>query len=190
MSGISPVVVVARLARRALSPISVPVPPYLPSEARAAAFLTRKAVRERCAPRRLGALKTHGARDLRRFFSPSPGVSLTLTCALIPYRAARSRRLAHTNRNPGGVRFGSAEIYDVLEQCFAPGATHAAHAITDCLVVGQSIAGGTDERVVLFVKLLEGEALSDELAARIRTEIRARRSPRHVPARVSAFITQ
>ncbi|OSD04284.1 acetoacyl-CoA synthetase [Trametes coccinea BRFM310] len=86
--------------------------------------------------------------------------------------------------NPGGVRFGSAEIYDVIEHCFAPTSTHAAHTIVDSLVVGQSIAQGTDERVILFVKLLEGQMLTDELEKRIKGEIRARRSARHVPARI------
>ncbi|KAH9899837.1 acetoacyl-CoA synthetase [Cubamyces lactineus] len=86
--------------------------------------------------------------------------------------------------NPGGVRFGSAEIYDVIEHCFAPSTTHAAHTVVDSLVVGQSIAGGTDERVVLFVKLLEGQVLTEELEKRIKAEIRARRSARHVPARI------
>ena len=87
-------------------------------------------------------------------------------------------------RNPGGVRFGSAEIYDVIEHCFAPAATHAGHTVVDCLAVGQRIADG-DERVILFVKLLEGQVLTGELENRIRTEVRARRSARHVPARVS-----
>ncbi|KAI0774307.1 acetoacyl-CoA synthetase [Fomes fomentarius] len=86
--------------------------------------------------------------------------------------------------NPGGVRFGSAEIYDAIEHCFAPTATHAAHTIVDCLAVGQSIGGGADERVILFVKLLEGQVLTHELEKRIKTEVRARRSARHVPARI------
>ncbi|KAI9000978.1 acetoacyl-CoA synthetase [Trametes punicea] len=86
--------------------------------------------------------------------------------------------------NPGGVRFGSAEIYDVIEHCFAPTTTHAAHTVVDSLVVGQSIARGTDERVILFVKLLEGQVLTEELEKRIKAEIRARRSARHVPARI------
>ncbi|EJF61261.1 acetoacetate-CoA ligase [Dichomitus squalens LYAD-421 SS1] len=86
--------------------------------------------------------------------------------------------------NPGGVRFGSAEIYDVIEHCFSPAATHAGHTIVDCLVVGQSIASGTDERVILFVKLLEGQVLTAELENRIKSEVRARRSARHVPARI------
>ena len=85
------------------------------------------------------------------------------------------------------MRFGSAEIYDVIEHCFAPTTTHAAHTIVDSLVVGQSIAGGTDERVILFVKLLEGQMLTEDLEKRIKAEIRARRSARHVPARVSTI---
>ena len=103
-----------------------------------------------------------------------------------------SARLTYTVRahvrNPGGVRFGSAEIYDVIEHCFAPAATHAGHTIVDCLAVGQRLADG-DERVILFVKLLEGQVLTTELEARIRTEVRTRRSARHVPARVSCVYT-
>lgn len=111
---------------------------------------------------------------------------LTLLCRRC---AAVHLNITHEThpRNPGGVRFGSAEIYDVIEHCFAPGSTHAAHTIVDCVAVGQSIAGGTDERVILFVKLLEGQVLTEELEKRIKTEIRARRSARHVPARVSTI---
>ncbi|PCH41206.1 acetoacetyl-CoA synthetase [Wolfiporia cocos MD-104 SS10] len=86
--------------------------------------------------------------------------------------------------NPGGVRFGSAEIYDVIELCFAPSSSHAAHTIVDSLVIGQNITGGTDERVILFVKLLEGQTLTEELEKRIKAEVRSRRSARHVPARI------
>ncbi|KAG5643955.1 hypothetical protein DXG03_009306 [Asterophora parasitica] len=58
------------------------------------------------------------------------------------------------------------------------------HTIVDALAVGQKIEGGTDERVVLFVKLPEGHILSADLEQKIKTEVRNRRSPRHVPARV------
>lgn len=47
------------------------------------------------------------------------------------------------------------------------------------------VRGGTDERVVLFVKLEDGCALGDALVARIRAEIRKRRTARHVPEKVS-----
>jgi acetoacetyl-CoA synthetase len=56
--------------------------------------------------------------------------------------------------------------------------------IIDSLVVGQAIQGGADERVILFVKLAEGETLSDDLRKRIREEIRKKRSPRHCPEKV------
>ena len=41
-------------------------------------------------------------------------------------------------------------------------------------------------RVVLFVRLRDGVALSDELQAQIRQVIRANTTPRHVPARIIA----
>ncbi len=80
-------------------------------------------------------------------------------------------------RNPGGIRFGSAELYDVID-------AHFSDDIQDCLAVGQSIDGGTDERVILFVKLHEGQELSTALMDTIRTQIRSRRTPRHVPSRI------
>jgi acetoacetyl-CoA synthetase len=49
-------------------------------------------------------------------------------------------------------------------------------------VVGQSWQD--DVRVVLFVVLCNGETLDEALAARIRGEIRANTTPRHVPAKV------
>ncbi|KAK7470629.1 hypothetical protein VKT23_002053 [Stygiomarasmius scandens] len=79
--------------------------------------------------------------------------------------------------NPGGVRFGSAELYDVIDMCFPS-------EIQDCVAVGQSIENGADERVILFVKLPEGKTLSEELEQNIKGEIRKRRTPRHVPSKI------
>lgn len=73
----------------------------------------------------------------------------------------------------------------MIDTCFAPNVTHTSHTIVDCLAVSQSITQGTDERVILFVKLLEAEKLNAELEKRIKSEIRTRRSARHVPAKVS-----
>ncbi len=75
--------------------------------------------------------------------------------------------------NPGGVRIGTAEIYRQVEQL---------DEIVESLVVGQQWDG--DERVVLFVRLRDGLALSPDLEARIRRRIRENSSPRHVPARI------
>jgi acetoacetyl-CoA synthetase len=88
--------------------------------------------------------------------------------------------------NPGGIRFGSSEIYNVLETCFSFSEERNANDanIEDALVVAQSIEGGADERVILFVKLCGKQALSIEAEQKIRSEIRLQRSPRHVPGRI------
>lgn len=94
---------------------------------------------------------------------------------------------SYTNyhRNPGGIRFGSAEIYDAIEACFSPSQTSdPAHTIIDYLAVGQAIDEGNDERVILFIQLIQGETLSAELEKKIKAEVRTRRSPRHVPSKV------
>ncbi|KAG6817418.1 hypothetical protein H0H87_009063 [Tephrocybe sp. NHM501043] len=84
--------------------------------------------------------------------------------------------------NPGGIRFGSSELYDILDLCFS--GPHAEHNIVDALAVGQKIDNGMDERVILFIRLPEGTTLSTELEQKIKFEIRSRRSPRHVPAKI------
>jgi acetoacetyl-CoA synthetase len=76
--------------------------------------------------------------------------------------------------NPAGVRFGSAEIYNVLLARFTE--------IVDSVCVGQQRMGDTDERVLLFVKMDEGKELSSELVGRIKKGIRDDLSARHVPA--------
>jgi len=48
------------------------------------------------------------------------------------------------------------------------------------VVVGQQFEG--DERVVLFVKMKPGFELNEELAKKIKNNIRSQCSPRHVPA--------
>jgi acetoacetyl-CoA synthetase len=41
-------------------------------------------------------------------------------------------------------------------------------------------------RVILFVKLAEGQKLSEELKNKVRTTLRTNASPRHVPAKIVA----
>ena len=109
---------------------------------------------------------------------------LLITVLIIANRWSFSRP-----RNPGGVRFGSAEIYDILDTCFSgPNSTSGGRNIqrvADSLVVGQMTEDKKDERVVLFVKLDEGEKLAHETVQAIKQEIRVRRSARHVPCSVS-----
>jgi len=73
--------------------------------------------------------------------------------------------------NPGGVRIGTAEIYRQVEQL---------PEVVESVVIGQQWRG--DERVVLFVKLRDRVALDQALIDRIKAQIRANTTPRHVPA--------
>ncbi|MGB3644591.1 MAG: acetoacetate--CoA ligase [Mesorhizobium sp.] len=75
--------------------------------------------------------------------------------------------------NPGGVRIGTAEIYNQVEQM---------PEIAEAICIGQDF--DNDVRVVLFVRLAQGVSLDAELEKRIRTKIRAGASPRHVPAKI------
>ena len=75
--------------------------------------------------------------------------------------------------NPGGVRIGTAEIYRQVEQV---------PEVLESIAVGQKLED--DERVVLFVRLRDGVTLDDALRDRIRKQIRANTTPRHVPAKI------
>ena len=75
--------------------------------------------------------------------------------------------------NPGGVRIGTAEIYRQVESI---------PEIVESIVVGQDWQG--DVRVVLFVKLTDGEVLSDALCTRIKDLLRRNATPRHVPEKI------
>jgi acetoacetyl-CoA synthetase len=75
--------------------------------------------------------------------------------------------------NPGGVRIGTAEIYRQVESL---------DEVAEALVIGQDWQD--DVRVVLFVRLRDGLKLDDALSAKIRQQIRANTTPRHVPAKI------
>ncbi|KAK0711322.1 hypothetical protein B0H67DRAFT_284927 [Lasiosphaeris hirsuta] len=75
---------------------------------------------------------------------------------------------------PAGVRFGSAEIYNVLTRFFAS-------EVEDAVCVGRRRETDTDETVCLFVVMAEGKVFGDEFRTRIRDTIRRELSPRHVP---------
>ncbi|QPC86809.1 acetoacetate--CoA ligase [Mesorhizobium sp. NBSH29] len=77
--------------------------------------------------------------------------------------------------NPGGVRIGTAEIYNQVEQL---------PEIAEALCIGQQ--WDDDVRVVLFVRLADGVKLDETLEKKIRTKIRTGASPRHVPAKIVA----
>ncbi|MGB0747573.1 MAG: acetoacetate--CoA ligase [Magnetospiraceae bacterium] len=75
--------------------------------------------------------------------------------------------------NPGGVRIGTAEIYRQVEKL---------NEVVESIVIGQD--WDNDVRVVLFVILRAGLTLDDDLRDRIKKQIRANCTPRHVPARI------
>jgi len=77
--------------------------------------------------------------------------------------------------NPGGVRIGTAEIYNQVEQL---------PEIAEAICIGQDF--DNDVRVVLFVRPADGVSLDEELEKKIRAKIRTGASPRHVPARIVA----
>ncbi|XP_053084702.1 acetoacetyl-CoA synthetase [Pangasianodon hypophthalmus] len=74
--------------------------------------------------------------------------------------------------NPNGVRFGSSEIYNIVE---------AFEEVCDSVCVPQYNSDG-EERVILFLKLVQNQTFSSELVAKIRSAIRVSLSARHVPA--------
>ena len=73
--------------------------------------------------------------------------------------------------NAGGVRIGTAEIYRITEEFVE---------IVESLAIAQNWEG--DTRVVLFVKLSDGALLSEDLINQIKSALKQKASPRHVPA--------
>jgi acetoacetyl-CoA synthetase len=71
--------------------------------------------------------------------------------------------------NRGGVRLGTAEFYSVVE---------GIAEVADSVVVHLDEHG---DELLLFVVLADGLELDDALRGRIRAELRAALSPRHVP---------
>ena len=78
-----------------------------------------------------------------------------------------------TTLNPGGVRIGTAEIYNVVEKF---------EEIQESIVIGQSWKN--DIRIILFVVLNSGYYLNNEIRDKIKKTIRSNASPRHVPSKI------
>lgn len=76
--------------------------------------------------------------------------------------------------NPSGVRFGSSDIYAVIEKFF-PG------QISESLCVGQRRPQDADERVVLFLLMKPGYQLDKKLVGEIKNTIARETTKRHVP---------
>ncbi|XP_073413188.1 acetoacetyl-CoA synthetase [Dendrobates tinctorius] len=74
--------------------------------------------------------------------------------------------------NPNGVRFGSSEIYNIVESFVD---------VSDSLCIPQYNKDG-EERVILFLKMNNNCTFTRDLVKRIKDSIRIALSARHVPA--------
>ncbi|KAF2448430.1 acetoacetate-CoA ligase [Karstenula rhodostoma CBS 690.94] len=75
--------------------------------------------------------------------------------------------------NPSGVRFGSSDIYSVIETHFLE--------VADSVCVGQRRPQDSDESVLLFLKMKDGERFTEGLVERVKQKIGEEKSKRHVP---------
>lgn len=77
--------------------------------------------------------------------------------------------------DPSGIRFGSGEIYAVVER---PPFTSL---FDNCVCVGRRRPDDVDEQVFLFVVTKDRAELSSQVVQSIKAAIRSALSPRHVP---------
>ena len=115
-----------------------------------------------------------GERYKQAYFAKFPGIwahgdyaMLTKHGGLIIY--GRS----DTVLNPGGIRIGTAEIYQQVEKI---------DEIIESVVVGQQ--WHDDVRIILFVRLRKENKLTQQLKEKIKTQIHRQLSPRHVPSKI------
>ena len=80
-----------------------------------------------------------------------------------------------TTLNPGGVRIGTAEIYQTVERF---------NEVEDSLVIGQPWQN--DERIILFLKMKDQITLTNSLKTRVKKSIRESCTHRYVPAIIIA----
>jgi len=81
------------------------------------------------------------------------------------------RGRSDTTLNPGGVRIGTSEIYQQVEDI---------DFITEGLVVGQNY--NDDVRIVLFITTKDNKKISEEEIKLIKSKIKKNCSPKHVPS--------
>lgn len=117
-------------------------------------------------------------RYLESYFEMYPGlwrhgdwVKITARGSVIIYGRSDS------TINRQGVRMGSSEIYSVVE-----GVTE----VLDSLIIGVELPGD-GYSMPLFIVLRPGVTLDDELKRRIKSQVRNRLSPRHVPDDIFAI---
>ncbi len=82
-----------------------------------------------------------------------------------------------TTLNPGGVRLGTAEIYNEVEKF---------KEIKESIVIGQPWKN--DIRIILFVVLNKNYNLNDDVKNKIKKAIKTNASPRHVPSKIISIL--
>jgi len=75
--------------------------------------------------------------------------------------------------NPGGIRIGTADIYESALKI---------NAVMDCVAVG--LQKNNDEHVILFVTLKNNLKLDEKLISDIKKNIRVNTTPFHVPKKI------
>jgi len=75
--------------------------------------------------------------------------------------------------NAGGVRFGTAELYRIVENI---------DNVIECLAVERNLY--TDTEVILFIKMESKYKLNENLIKLIKSEIKSNLSPKHVPSKI------
>lgn len=116
----------------------------------------------------------NGSKYRKAYFSTFPGVWAHGDYCKINPKTGGIVMLGRSDGtlNPNGVRFGSSEIYNIVE---------AFEEVCDSVCVPQYNSDG-EERVILFLKMGSGQTFSPKLETKIRSAIRVALSARHVPA--------
>ncbi|XP_077417629.1 acetoacetyl-CoA synthetase [Vanacampus margaritifer] len=116
----------------------------------------------------------NGSKYRKAYFSTFPGVWAHGDYCKINPKTGGIVMLGRSDGtlNPNGVRFGSSEIYNIVE---------AFEEVSDSLCVPQYNADG-EERVVLFLKMAPGKPFTAQLVADVKAAVRKALSARHVPA--------
>lgn len=108
------------------------------------------------------------------YFAKYPNVWAHGDYALLtPHHGLMIFGRSDTTLNPNGIRFGTAELYQVVNQI---------PAIKDAVAVAQDWQ--QDTRVVLFVQLHSKYQWTESLREQIAKTIKIQLSPRHVPAKI------
>ncbi|KAI5461402.1 hypothetical protein BGZ63DRAFT_464023 [Mariannaea sp. PMI_226] len=118
-----------------------------------------------------------GAKYVSSYFSRFPNVWSQGDFAAVHPKTGALYILGRSDGvlNPSGVRFGSADIYGVVERWFA-------NEVAESICVGQRRQQDGDESVFLFVLMREGVKLSEGgLEGRIKEKIARDLTKRHVP---------